>query len=319
MNSLRLIGVAAILAIAATASAWNMAGHMTTAAIAYDTLKQDDPQALAKIVAILKQHTQYDSLWGRRLEKVDPEDRDQAMFMMAARWADDIRNNPDYNRPPWHYIDYAYKPPGQPDSVTTEEPPVPNIEIAYRENIDILKKPDASTGEKAVALCWIMHLTGDSHQPLHSVSLFSTDYPAPKGDAGATKAFVRAKPGGEPINLHFFWDGLVTGTDDTRDVRKLAIELREKYPRDQLDANPKDVVATDIAKWIQESFQLAKTDVYRDGQLVTSPSKDQAPILPEDYAAKSKAVGERRATQSGYRMADVLAKIAADLPAGVAN
>src|SRR5215831_6494549 len=101
MNSLRFVGVAAILAIAATASAWNMAGHMTTAAIAYDTLKQDDPEALAKIVAILKQHPQFDSLWGNRLEKVDPADRDQAMFMMAARWADDIRNNPDYNRPPW--------------------------------------------------------------------------------------------------------------------------------------------------------------------------------------------------------------------------
>jgi hypothetical protein len=319
MNSLRFVGVATILVIAATASAWNMAGHMTTAAIAYDTLKQDNPQALAKIVAILKQHPQYDSLWGKRLEKVDAEDRDQAMFMMAARWADDIRNNPDYNRPPWHYIDYPYKPPGQPDSVTTEEPPTPNIEIAYRENIDILKKPDASAAEKAVALCWIMHLTGDSHQPLHSVSLFSTDYPAPQGDAGATKAFVRAKPDGEPINLHFFWDGLVIGTDDTRDVRKLAIELREKLPRDQLDPHPKDVAPADIAKWIQESLQLAKTDVYRDGKLATSPNRDNAPALPDDYAAKSKSVGERRATQSGYRMADVLVKIAAELSAGDAK
>jgi len=313
MTSLRLAGCAAILSVAASASAWTMAGHMVTAAIAYDTLKQDDPQALARIVALLKQHPQFDALWAKRLEQVDPDDREQAMFMMAARWADDIRNNPDYNRPPWHYFDYPYKPPGQPESVATEEPPVPNIEIAYRENIDILKKPDASPAEKAVALCWIMHLTGDSHQPLHSVSLFSTDYPAPKGDAGATKAFVRAKEGGEPINLHFFWDGLVTNTDDTRDVRKLAIELREKLPRDQLDPHPKDVAPGDIAKWIQESFELAKTGVYRGGKLATSPSRDQAPVLPDDYAGKSKSVGERRATQSGYRMADILARIASEL------
>ena len=67
--------------LAAPAFAWNPAGHMTTAAIAYDVLKQENPQAAAKVVELLKQHPQYETKWARKLEKVAADDRDQALAL----------------------------------------------------------------------------------------------------------------------------------------------------------------------------------------------------------------------------------------------
>jgi hypothetical protein len=299
-----------LLAIFAVPSAWawNKAGHMVTGAIAYDTLKKDNPQALEKVLAILKQHPQFEQKWARQLEQVAAEDRDQALFMLAARWPDDIRDDPEYNHPEWHYTDLPFKPADQPDSVKTEEPPDPNIQTAYRQNIDVLAQKKSSAAEKAVALCWILHLTGDVHQPLHTVSLFTTDYPGPKGDQGGTKMFIRAKPEAEPITLHKFWDDLITGTEDTRDVKKVAIELRTQYPHAQLDPQPKSVTPNDFPKWIQESFQLAKTDVYRQGKFAGSPKKENAPALPEGYIKQVQPVAQKRCALAGYRLADVLAK-----------
>ena len=291
-----------------SALAWNFAGHMTTAAIAYDVLAQKNPQVLAAAVELLKQHPQYESRWAKQLDKVDPDDRDQALFMLAARWPDDIRGNPDYNHPEWHYIDYPYKPPDQPDTVETVDPKDPNIETAFRTNVDILQG-HGPAAERAVALCWLMHLVGDCHQPLHSVTLFTTEFVPPTGDQGGNKEFIRAKPGGQPLKLHFFWDGLVSGSDDTREIHKLAIELRDKYPQDKLDPKPADVSPANFADWVQESFELAKSKVYLEGKLETSSKRDQATVLSDDYIQEAKKVGDQRVTLAGYRMADILAKL----------
>ena len=47
---LRLAAVALLLLIAPTALAWNAGGHMVSASIAYDVLKQDDPATLARVL-----------------------------------------------------------------------------------------------------------------------------------------------------------------------------------------------------------------------------------------------------------------------------
>ncbi len=310
MNRRLLTGLSFVVAfsISTPVWAWLFAGHMLTGAVAYEVLQKENPQALAAALALLKQHPLYDKMWAKKLEKVDAEDRDEALFMLAARWPDDIRGNADYDHPNWHYIDYPYKPPGQPDSVQVADPPDPNIETAFRENIDIMKG-DSSNAEKAVALCWIMHLIGDGHQPLHAVSMFSTDYPAPSGDQGGNKQFIRATQGGQPLKLHRFWDGAVSTADDTRDVHKLAIELRAENPKQQLDPHADQVTPSDFANWIQESAQFARHDVYRDGKLATSPDKDSAPVVPEDYLQQTKALCRQRITLAGYRMADVIGKL----------
>src|SRR6266542_1575964 len=127
--------LAALTMLLATSSplwAWTKAGHMVTGAIAYDVLKQDSPETLAAALKILKAHPQYARLWKKDLEKLPEEDRDRYLFMMAGRWADDIRQNPDYDRPTWHYVNVPFKPAGQPDAVTfPDAPPPDNLLTAF--------------------------------------------------------------------------------------------------------------------------------------------------------------------------------------------
>ena len=178
--------------------------------------------------------------------------------------------------------------------------------IGYRTNVDVLKNANASAGEKAIALCWIMHLTGDIHQPLHATGMFTTDYPAPTGDQGGTKVMIRVKPNGDPITLHKFWDDLILGSDNFQDVKNRSIEIRTEFPRDKLPELAQHVEPSDLQKWAEESLDTAKTTVYRQGKVTGSPERSKAPALPEDYISTTKPVAEHRMADAGYRLADVL-------------
>jgi hypothetical protein len=57
------------------------------------------------------------------------------LFMQVARWPDDIRiKDRQHNRGPWHYINWPFKPEGQPATVETREPEPVNILTAMAEN-----------------------------------------------------------------------------------------------------------------------------------------------------------------------------------------
>src|SRR5687767_2448954 len=156
------------LLAAGSALAWNKAGHMTTGAIAYRELKAADPAALAKVIAALRLHPQYAQYWQKTVEEFPGEDGEIILFMFAARWADDVRGRPEFHREVWHYINYPYRPP----STATEKPEGDNIVDQLERNRGLVKT-EADAGKRAVALCWVMHLTGDVHQPLHVTQLMN--------------------------------------------------------------------------------------------------------------------------------------------------
>ena len=66
-----------VLIPARSGLAWNKAGHMVSGAIAYQVLKKEDPQVLAKVVALLKEHPDYEHYWAPRVSTVPEEDRPQ--------------------------------------------------------------------------------------------------------------------------------------------------------------------------------------------------------------------------------------------------
>jgi hypothetical protein len=211
----------------ASALAWNKAGHMVSGAIAYADLQQTHPQTLAQVVALLKTHPHFATKWKPKLTQsfVGPDERDLLLFMLAARWPDDIRGDTAFHHGPWHYINFPYKPAGQPGSVQTAEPLPENVLSAYQANLDIVR--GAVPGARAVALCWIFHLIGDVHQPLHTVALFTTQFPTPEGDRGGTRFYIRVKPTTRTtISLHEFWDDLILGSERFQSVRNRATELR---------------------------------------------------------------------------------------------
>ncbi|MGO9119812.1 MAG: hypothetical protein ACLQPD_19645 [Desulfomonilaceae bacterium] len=64
---------------------------MTSAAIAYADLKERNPDVLVKVIDLLKQHPQFESKLPPKLEQVSAGDRDPYLFMLAARWPDNVR------------------------------------------------------------------------------------------------------------------------------------------------------------------------------------------------------------------------------------
>jgi hypothetical protein len=64
---------------------------MLSAAIAYQVLQQENPQSINKVKAVLEKHPWYANQWQARLQDVSVAERDQVLFMQAARWPDDIR------------------------------------------------------------------------------------------------------------------------------------------------------------------------------------------------------------------------------------
>ncbi len=288
--------------------AWNKGGHMVSAAVAYHVLKHDSPKCVAKVVAILKEHPQYESNWLLRINVIPnatDEEKEMMLFMQAARWPDDARGSEEFHHSNWHYINLPYKPEGQPDSVHAKPADADNILRAYELNLGKVRDHREDAEERAVAMCWVFHLIGDVHQPLHVSQLYTTQFP--KGDRGGNKFLIRAKAGASSITLHQYWDDLVIGSDRFQSVRNKAIELRnrEDFSKNRLH----ELKEIHFEKWASaESFRLVKDVVYRHGKIVGATESATAVALPEDYSHVAKPVAERRIVLAGYRIANVVKK-----------
>ncbi len=95
MNTLPLTIMALVIAVWSSSppvvKAWNIPGHMLSGAIAYQILQRESPATILKIRSILENNPWYETRWKTQLEKQSDIDRDEMLFMLATRWADDIR------------------------------------------------------------------------------------------------------------------------------------------------------------------------------------------------------------------------------------
>jgi S1/P1 Nuclease len=235
------------------------------------------------------------------------------LFMQAARWPDDVRmKDKQYHRGPWHYVNLPFKPEGQPDNVKTKDAEPVNILTALAENESIVKNENAPE-RKAIALAWLFHLVGDVHQPLHTAQLFTVDYP--KGDRGGNEICVRATPAGQPMDLHRFWDGVITSSQNLTRLRNEATALRNRqgFERSQLT----ELANANFESWAKESFEIATKIVYRNGGRIGSPRGGAvdcamaaaAPVLPVGYVVSASWIADRRMILAGSRLADLLTRV----------
>lgn len=301
--------LAAALLLAATAAspalAWTRPGHMVSAAIAYDELKTRDPKAVAAILDILRHHPDpgpFEVAGGR----ATGEARDRRLFLQMARWPDDIRGGP-YDHATWHYAQRPVVDGKAPPSVRPADRLDGDALEALALNIRVAGNPHATVAERAVALCWVMHVLGDIHQPLHAAQQFSARFP--DGDRGGGLQYVNDPQGGLPISLHWFWDDSVNRLGETEAASARARELEARLPR---KAFPELAAPTDPAQvpaWQAESYALAAPLVYAGVE--TGATAADAKPLPPTYVAAASQAAERRLTLAGYRLADVLSAIAA--------
>ena len=301
-----LAAAAFVLGSLLPAQAWNSTGHMTIADIAYDHLTA---KTRASVDALLAHQRDY-PLWMSEMP-AGYTDRARFAFMKAATWPDDIRKTPD-DRPIWHYIDIPVIAPGfTPDPIVLL-PVRPNAETQTVAETALLTAPAATAGERAVALCWVEHLVGDVHQPLHDASLFSPQFS--QGDKGGNLEWLAAnavasdplETQANPHKLHALWDDALGNTLDPVAIQKIAATLetsayhRAAFP--QLKAHPA------VHDWILEGSVLAKQDAYWNFALpmVTAPDGKINVTLPEGYLVNLHKISNQQIALAGLRLADLL-------------
>ena len=294
----------------AYALAWNTSVHMVHGAMTYQILRQEDPSVIEAVKLTLENHPWYEKSWRGQLDKLPKAERNEMLFMLAARWARDIRAEDRAQHPSqWHYIRFPFKPAGEPDSIEIRAPTEPNILTAIATN-ERLVRTATDPQKTATALTWLFHLVGDIHQPLHTAQMFSREYP--QGDQGGTEMCIRVTRGRTPVSLHTLWDGLLTSSENVRTLRNIAAFLRTRFPKGALSK-----IDMEPEAWAKESFEVAVKVAYRNGTVRGTPKGQHkacsevkaAAVLPAGYGTTVRQAANRRIGIAGYRLASLLEDI----------
>jgi len=304
---MRLFTTTVVLLIAVapvTGAAWTRQGHMMTAQIAYEQLLLVAPDVIDAASTLLDSHPDrgaFEVAAGRTVGR----ERARRLFLECSRWPDDARKTA-YDHPTWHasalpIIDVKLPPPVAPAA------DVPAFEAlqAFDLNFRTLRDPIASPADRAVALCWVMHLAGDIHQPLHAAQLFSSRFP--QGDLLGSNQFVTDPKAGKIVSLHWYWDDSANSSDDQGEIARKATQWMERFPRVTLPELRTPARAADFGLWAtQESYPLAMQYVYGLANQAFGTTSTEAPSMTQEHARKIEDVAQRRVVVAGYRIADLL-------------
>jgi hypothetical protein len=317
MTRFRICVCSILLLLPTSLAAGGPIGHMTVAYVAYQELT---PETKARVRDLLKLNPDYAN-WEKQIPAgTSADDHDRMIFMMAAVWPDDIKGEQQYsddgtdggNTPGgetssqnvgysdllrhkyWHFVDVAFSP----DQTALPAVPVPNAQtqiVAFRAVL-ASSQPDAL---KSYDLVWLLHLVGDIHQPLHATTRVTLS--RPKGDAGGN--FVKLF-GDAASNLHSYWDDL-PGTECKFCSDKVQCVNRASVLGKSLAAVPsKEEGNTDTAAWVRESFEYAKTKVYRDP--IGTGDTPYTIVPGSQYEREAYKLALRRVDLAGARLARVL-------------
>lgn len=291
------LAIASLIA-AEPAFAWGNQGHMATGLIAYDRLILRDPPAVAAIEALIEQHPDY-ARFESALAGLEGPERGRRLFALIARWPDDVRAT-SYNHEHWHHqlrvvVGWSL----------FRGPRFGSADRAFRHNLAIVRDPGADPGERAIALCWLFHIVGDMHQPLHAGQ--RQDRRFPLSDFAGTKGWVRRQAGAAPESFHHFWDTSADVSGDELAGADAIAAAAEADPRPV--PPPSDDWLADYRSWVKESEQAAADSAYPGAMAAETASPEKAGLLPPEYVANAHALGDRRIGEAGERLAYLLAAL----------
>lgn len=286
-----------ILFLPFPAQAWNSTGHRLVANIAWEHM---DSTARAEASRLLHEHPDYER-WHRKAGKEDP---DRITFVEASTWPDEIRKDkrfysagsdeptptlpgfPDMERRSnWHYVN---RPLDTSLSSHTISGQIDKQLVAQAKTLGNL---EASGVDRHYALPWLIHLVGDAHQPLHASIRFDADGHWDKLGNGMT-IINPYNPRKTSSTLHAFWDDL-PGPPGLRG------EQLDAASRALLAIYPHPPRSSTSDRWIDESWRIARESAYPE-------SKETTPTISEAFYEKSRETANRRITEAGYRLADLL-------------
>ena len=131
--------------------------------------------------------------------------------------------------------------------VNSEEK-VSNVVTGIDYNAAVLSNASAAAA-RAIALCWVLHLIGDIHQPLHTGSLYTASL-FETGDRGGNAIRI------DGSNLHARWDGALTESGVSREL-PILISRVTGFSRPTIQG-----VESDWTAWMNESRSILQTSVY---------------------------------------------------------
>lgn len=259
--------------------AWNSTGHVLVAKIAYDRLQPDVKTKVDQIVASFSK--EYSSI---------------VTFVDMAPWPDSLHAQKIETFSRWHYIDNPISGDGTlpPSGLVGTD----NVVWAISQIEPVVKNNKANVFEQGRFLAFLIHLVGDAHQPLHTVTRVTAAHP--NGDRGGNDFIVQCPLSDTKMaskNLHACWDqgiGLFDNTPTPDKINMLETQITTDYPEsyfaDQIkDLNPQD--------WINEGVNAAPIYVY-----TTLEGKP----LNAAYIRSSRDFTEQRIALAGYRLAALL-------------
>ncbi|EDY20508.1 putative secreted protein of unknown function with phospholipase C/P1 nuclease family domain [Chthoniobacter flavus Ellin428] len=217
----------------------------------------------------------------------------------------------------WHYYD-------TPIHYSTSHAPKiyeSNALVAYNyATAQLAKLKNSAAGadlrDAAWWLCWIEHLTGDLHQPLHCTSNYAHNH---RGDIGGNAVNIIAPWDGasgalHAVNLHSYWDeGIDHAAGGHRSARQDltpadAMEVTDAWLRNnQLKPGDSDAADLNVAHWIAQGAALADAHVYQETNAAgqTQEIIDGTNVTPQ-YTTDQIDVCEHQAVRAAYRLAAVL-------------
>ena len=320
----------ALVTFVPEARAWDHPGHMVTAAIAFAEIEQARPDLIDVLGLLFLKHPDPAPFWVASGDAKGKE-RVRRMFIECARWPDDNKFTLN-DRLTWHSARWAVVADDAPAEARAaaearQGKPVGQAIEALRLVSAMLSNPEADPTERAFALCWMLHIVGDIHQPMHVSDLFSADFPT--GNAGATMSYVHDPVTDRPIPLHILWDSNFLRVPSLEEVDRNAQLFVAKHPRSLFPELQQHPLGDPDAfqEWALESNQIA-ADWAFDVRTTADPNKDQpaeklvqnmvnfilngvspvqeAPELPPGYWERLQETAERRMTLAGYRIADII-------------
>ena len=238
---------------------------------------------------------------------------------MPEWFKDEVRN--EYHHSTWHYINLGVFPNEKlKEEFGTTLPSNTNLNynkdsdyerMNIMEALDYLSKQfelDTNTKEeKAVLLCWLFHLVGDLHQPLHTTAMF-TPRLFTEGDRGGNSIKVGK------YNLHSTWDWALGGEKEISKFAEYSEDVRKDEKFNSVGTNAMEEL--NFNNWLEESYIIAKSIAYttavRDTVLsAENSSSSEPPVFTMDYEHKynMKEIAKGRVVQAGYRLSAIVESI----------
>jgi hypothetical protein len=308
--------------------AWNDTGHMIAALIAFDLLEES---VRDEALRLIRAHPRFEADFTRAMPEYirDGTEKNQArwIFSRAATWPDIARGldgdeGKKYHRPTWHYINL-------PLFLNKADETALKPDLKVNLDLDVGEHPDESklnviqalkwcsrivgdkakpAGDRGVHLSWLLHMTGDLHQPLHAATLFTRKkFGDRDGDKGGNEVPVALKG-----NLHKLWDGLLGTSEHLGTVsgkaRKLALDPALK------SGGAEAAKDTLFQNWMKESYDLAIDHAYDDTVRSAVAETERggslgAISLPEDYLEVAGGVAKEQIVKAGHRLAALITRL----------